>query len=68
MGNTELSEIKSEIRKLKRKMKKNVQNNDIDKVQEDFYAIMDGYDKMREHLKQSCQEAESSSEGMRDLK
>ena len=33
MENTELSEIKSEIRKLKRKMKKNVQNNDIDKVQ-----------------------------------
>lgn len=50
MENTELAEIKSEIKTLKKRMKINVLKSDAESVEEDFYAIMDGYNRMRKHL------------------
>lgn len=53
MKKDELTEIKSEIKSLRRKIKINILRSDTESVEENFYAIMDGYDRMRKHLNNS---------------
>lgn len=58
MKNNELNELKAEIKSLRRRMKINLMRSDTERVEEDFYAIMDGYNKMRKHLKNSASQCE----------
>ena len=58
-SSSQIEGIKSEIRKRKRHMKINIINSDIDGLQEDLYAIMDGYNKIREHLSKSVVQSNS---------
>lgn len=58
MGNKELTEIKSEIKTLKKRMIINVMKSDAESVEKDFYAIMDGYNRMRTHIKNSVTQCE----------
>ncbi len=58
-SSSQIEGIKSEKRKRKRHMKINIINSDIDGLQEDLYAIMDGYNKIREHLSKSVVQSNS---------
>lgn len=53
MKSDELNELKSEIKLLRKRMKTNVMRSDTERVEEDFYAIMDGYNRIRKHLNTS---------------
>lgn len=58
MKNDELNELKAEIKSLRRRIKINVMRSDADSVEEDFYAIMDGYDRLRKHINNSVAHCE----------
>lgn len=60
-----LSEIKSEIKSIKKDIKKDIQNSDAESLEENFYALMDCHNRMRNHFKESISQLSSENEEMR---
>lgn len=61
MKNNELNELKTEIKSLRRRLKIDLMRSDTERVEEDFYAIIDGYNRMRKHINNSVSQCESLS-------
>ena len=57
-----LSEIKSEIKSIKKDIKKDIQNSDAESLEENFYALMDCHNRMRNHFKESISQLSSENE------
>jgi len=63
--NKNLKEIKAEIKSIKKDILKDLQNSDAESLEEDFYALMDCHDRMRNHFKESLYQTSSESEETR---
>ena len=60
-----LSEIKSEIKSIKRDIKKYILNSDADSLEENFYALMDCHNRLRNHFKESISQLSTENEETR---
>ena len=60
-----LNNIKSEIKSLKKHIKKNILDSDVESLEENFYALMDCHNRMRNHFKESISQLSSENEEMR---
>ena len=60
-----LNNIKSEIKSLKKHIKKNILDSDVESLEENFYAPMDCHNRMRNHFKESISQLSSENEEMR---